>query len=61
MENIGKGHWIFAGFFVVIFVAAMVFAYRRDLKFLTDRYRGVGLILLGIIVIYLIIYYLFTR
>ncbi len=56
MENIGTGHWIFAGVFVVVFVIAMVIAYRKDFKRVGKQYKRVWLILLGAGIIYFIVF-----
>ena len=56
MENIGQGHWIFAGCFFVVFVIAMVLAYRKDLSKIGKQYKHVWLILLGAAIIYALIF-----
>lgn len=57
-EAIGYGHWIFAGVFLILFVIAMIYAYRKDLKRLKPYYRHVWKIILLILVIYFFIYFL---
>jgi cytochrome bd-type quinol oxidase subunit 1 len=44
-----KGQWIFAAFFVVAFVIAMVFAYRKDKVLHEKFYKGNYKILIGFI------------
>lgn len=44
------GQWIFAGFFVVAFVAVMIISYRRDKKLHKKHYRGSFWILIGFLV-----------
>ncbi len=58
MDGIGNGHFIFAIIFAVSFIAAMVWAYRKDLKGLGRHYRKVWLIILMVLVIYFIIFFL---
>ena len=57
MSNVGTGHFVFAGLFVVVFLGAMVYAYRKDLKSIGRHYRKVWLIILGILVIYFTIFF----
>ncbi len=40
------GQWAFAAFFVVIFIAAMIYVYRRDLKLHKKYYKGTYKVLL---------------
>lgn len=56
MENIGQGHWIFAGTFVVVFIVAMIVAYRKDLSKLSKHYKRVWMILLAAGIIYFLIF-----
>lgn len=58
MTNIGTGHWVFAGAFVVVFILAMVVSYRKDLSRIGRHYRKVWLIILSAVVIYFIIFFL---
>lgn len=44
-----KGQWIFALLFVVAFVAAMVYTYRKDLALHKKYYRGSIWILIAFI------------
>ena len=45
-----QGQWIFAGFFVVSFVIASIYSYRKD-KMLHDKfYKGNYKILIGFLV-----------
>ena len=43
------GQWIFAAFFVVVFIAAMIYVYRKDLKLHKKYYKGSYWVLLAII------------
>jgi cytochrome bd-type quinol oxidase subunit 1 len=43
------GQWIFAAFFVVVFVIAMVISYRKDKALHEKFYKGNYKILLGFI------------
>lgn len=60
MENIGTGHWIFAGVFMLFFVGFLVWSYRKDLKLHKLHYSGSMYVLVGIIVI-LFLFYIFKR
>ncbi len=42
-----KGQWVFAGFFVVVFVVAMIYAYGKDKMLHKEFYKGNYKILLG--------------
>lgn len=50
-----KGQWIFALLFVVAFVAAMVYTYRKDLALHKKYYRGSIWILIAFIAFILMI------
>ncbi len=41
------GQWYFALFFVIVFIATMIYVYRKDLKELKSHYRGIYWILFG--------------
>ena len=58
MENIGTGHWIFAGVFAIVFIIIMIYAYRQDLKKIGFHYRHIWILLVVILVIYFAIFYL---
>lgn len=42
-----QGQWIFAGFFVVAFIIAMVYSYRKDIVLHRKFYKGNYKVLLG--------------
>ena len=42
-----QGQWLFAAFFVVAFVIAMIYAYRKDVALHRKVYKGNYKILLG--------------
>ena len=42
-----KGQLIFAAFFIVVFVAAMIYVYRKDIPLHRTHYKGTYWILLG--------------
>lgn len=44
-----SGQWVFAGLFVVGFVLAMIFAYRKDKPLHQKFYQGSSWILVGFI------------
>lgn len=50
-----KGQWIFALLFVVAFVIALVFTYRKDLKLHKKYYRGSIWVLIAFIAFILMI------
>lgn len=58
MGNIGTGHWIFAGIFVVVFFAIIIAAYRKDFKKVGFHYRRVWLVLLVLLILYFSIFFL---
>lgn len=41
------GQWVFAGFFVVVFIIAMIYVYRKDLALHKKYYKGSYRILLA--------------
>ena len=45
-----QGQWIFAGFFVVCFVAAMIYSYGKDKMLHKEFYKGNYKILIGFLV-----------
>lgn len=60
MENIGTGHWIFAGVFMIAFVSYLIWSYRKDLKMHRTHYSGAIYTLVSIVVI-LFLFYVFKR
>ncbi|WP_121666479.1 hypothetical protein [Mesonia aquimarina] len=54
------GQLIFAGFFVVVFIAIMIFSYRKDLKLHKKYYRGSLFILIGFIIFIALLFVLKT-
>lgn len=42
-----QGQMAFAGFFIVTFIAVMIFAYRKDIKLHRAFYKGSYWVLLG--------------
>ena len=56
MDNITTGHWIFAGLFMVAFVAYLICSYRKDAG-IHKMYYGKGArILLGLVVIIFVLF-----
>jgi len=45
-----QGQLIFAAFFVVVFIIAMIYSYRKDIKLHRKFYKGSYIILLGFFV-----------
>ncbi|HEX8574749.1 MAG TPA: hypothetical protein VF677_00490 [Flavobacterium sp.] len=42
-----QGQWIFAGFFIILFIIAMVYSYRKDVNLHRVFYKGNYKILMG--------------
>jgi uncharacterized membrane protein YtjA (UPF0391 family) len=58
--NVGKGHWIFAIIFFVVFVASMIWAYRKDKPAGKIHYTGIfRLLFFMLLVLWLV--YMFVR
>ena len=58
MENVGPGHWIFAMVFAVVFVGAMIYAYREDIKKSPWYFKGssrIAMIIVGSIFVLLVL------
>ncbi|HLV53080.1 MAG TPA: hypothetical protein VKY29_03605 [Cryomorphaceae bacterium] len=55
MENITRGHFLFAAIALIAFAVVMVVAYRKDLKKIGVHYKKAWMIVLGIAVIYFLI------
>ncbi|MEW6773187.1 MAG: hypothetical protein AB1304_04220 [Bacteroidota bacterium] len=53
-----KGRIIFVIFFIIIFIAGMIYAYRKDLKTIRQQYSGVYLVFVTLLVFLLILYIL---
>ncbi len=58
--NVGKGHWIFAIVFFIVFIAGMTWAYNKDKIVDKNNYKGVYRIILYIFLV-LILVYLFVK
>jgi len=58
MTNIGTGHLIFAGVFVLAFIIFMVISYRKDLAKTRVHYRRIWAILILAVVVYFTIFFL---
>ena len=50
------GQLIFAGLFFIVFVGAIIFSYRKDLKLHRKYYKGTIYILLGFIAFILLLF-----
>jgi threonine/homoserine/homoserine lactone efflux protein len=58
MDNVGTGHWIFAMVFAIGFVAAMVYAYREDIKKSPWYFKGssrIAMIVVGSVFVLLVL------
>lgn len=53
-----KGRIIFVIFFIITFIAGMIYAYRKDLKTIRQQYSGVYLVFVTLLVFLLILYIL---
>ncbi len=56
MDNIGTGHWNFAGPFAFGFLGFLIWSYRSDRSTHEMHYRGAYRYLLGIFVLLMVIY-----
>jgi len=57
LENMfTTGQWVFAGFFVVAFVIAMIYAYGKDKALHNKFYKGNYKILLGFFAFILLLF-----
>lgn len=45
-----QGQWIFASFFVVAFIIAMIYVYRKDISLHRLHYKGAFKVLIGFLV-----------
>lgn len=53
-----EGQLIFAAFFVVVFVAAMIYVYRKDLKLHKKHYKGSYKVLIGFMAFIAILFFI---
>lgn len=56
-----KGQLIFAGLFVIVFIAILIFSYRKDKKLHSKNYKGVkwvGFVFITFLIILFLIKYL---
>lgn len=53
-----EGQLIFAAFFVVAFVAAMIYVYRKDLKLHKKYYKGSYKVLIGFMAFIAILFFI---
>lgn len=56
-----NGQWIFAGFFIIAFIAVMIFSYRKDLKLHRKYYKGSLYVLLGFIIFIALLFLIKTQ
>lgn len=52
------GQWVFAAFFVVVFIIAMVYVYRKDLKLHKKYYKGSYKVLLVFLTFVAILFFI---
>lgn len=50
------GQWIFALLFVIVFVFALIFTYRKDFKQLQKQYKGTFWILISFILFIVLLF-----
>ncbi len=55
------GQLIFAGFFVVAFVAVMIFSYRKDKKLHKKYYKGSFYVLIGFLLFIALLFFIKTQ
>ncbi|MDR5589641.1 hypothetical protein RE431_03260 [Christiangramia sp. SM2212] len=55
------GQLIFAGFFVVSFIAVIIFSYRKDTRLHKKYYKGSFYVLIGFIVFILLLFFIKTQ
>lgn len=53
-----NGQWIFAGLFFIVFVAIIIYTYRKDLKLHRKYYKGTFLILIVFILFVILLFIL---
>jgi membrane protein YdbS with pleckstrin-like domain len=56
MENITTGHWIFAAFFMVAFIAFLIWSYRKDAAIHRMYYTKGARVLLVIVVVIFVLF-----
>ena len=56
LENIGTGHWIFAGVFTVAFLVFLFWSYRKDARTHAIHYGSNLKIILGVVMLLFVIY-----
>ncbi len=58
MKNIGQGHLVFAVIFIIVFLAGIIYAYRKDLKSIKGQYKKIWFVIVIILVLYFTIFFL---
>lgn len=56
MHKFSPSQQLFAVVAIVIFLALLVLAYRRDMKIHRRYYKGVGIVLLSIVILIFLLY-----
>ena len=54
------GQLVFAAFFVVVFIVAIVYVYRKDIKLHKKYYKGSYKVLLGFLAFIIILFFIKT-
>jgi hypothetical membrane protein len=58
--HFSKGQIAFAIFFIVVFIAGMIWAYRKDYEKNKKYFKGTSLVIITIIIVYAL-FWLFIR
>lgn len=53
-----QGQWMFAAFFVVVFLIAMIYSYRKDILLHKRFYKGSYWILIGFLIFIAILFFI---
>jgi len=56
VENITKGHWVFAAIFAITFLIYLVWSYKKDFKLNKIYYSGSSYFILVVIVLMFLLY-----
>ena len=56
MENITKGHWIFATIFALAFISFLFWSYRKEIKLNHIHYKGSTMFILSVVVLSFLLY-----
>jgi len=54
--NVGKGHWIFALIFFLVFIVGMIWAYRKDKPVNKTHYKRAYMLIFVVVLILFLVY-----